>query len=204
MKKAVKILKKKSFIKKEMDRQLGKELSDEIWQNAHEKLDGFLKRYEDLPEGVHLHTDNYIFPSSAIYLSAIEKTEKETAYRIIEDSASALTNKAAKIMNGILAIPGMKSLFVRIWRPLCNKMYGENNGFENVYYPCEKDEFRMDIVSCPFCHYFMELGCPELTKVFCENDDRVYGNLKGIEFKRTSTLGKGADRCDFYFRRKRN
>ena len=202
MNKADKILKKKDFIRKEMERQLGKQLSDEIWKNANEKLNCFLKEYEELPEGVHMHTDNYIFPSSAIYLSLLEKTDKDTAYSIIENSAAALTNKAAEIMNRILMIPGMRSLFVRIWRPLCEKMYGKNNGFENVYYPCEKNEFRMDIVSCPFCRYFSALGCPELTKIFCENDDRVYGNLKGIEFQRTSTLGKGTERCDFYFRRK--
>jgi hypothetical protein len=46
-----------------------------------------------------------------------------------------------------------------------------------------------------------ELGCPELTKIFCENDERVYGNLPGLKFERTGTLGKGAKRCDFYLRK---
>ncbi len=204
MNKADKILRKKTFIRKEMDKALDQKLSDEIWQEAHRKLETFLERYEDLPEGVHMHTDNYIFPSSAIYLSLKERIDEKEAYRIIEDSAAALTSRAAVILNAILKLPGLKLLFVKMWKPLCERMYGKNNGFENVYYPCGKDEFRMDIVSCPFCRYFRELGCPELTKVFCENDDRVYGKLSGIEFKRTTTLGKGADRCDFYFRRKRD
>lgn len=46
--------------------------------------------------------------------------------------------------------------------------------------------------------YFTELGCTELTKIFCANDNRCYGNLPGIEFRRSGTLGTGADRCDFY------
>ncbi len=150
---------------------------------------------------MRLHTDRYIFPSSAIYLSLKECTDENTAYRIIERSATALTGKAAGILNAVLKIPGMKSLFIRMMKTLCEKMYGKDNGFENVYYPDQKDEFRMDITACPFCRYFAETGCPELTKIFCENDDRVYGNLSGIEFRRTSTLGKGSDRCDFYFRR---
>ena len=204
MKKADKILKKKKFIKREMERQFGRRLSDEIWESARERLEGYLKEYEDLPEGVHLHTDNYIFPSSAIYLSAKEKTDQATAYRIVENSASWLTDRAGGLLRGILLIPGFNSLFIRMMKGIYQKMYGKDNGFENIYYPDSKDEFKMDIVSCPFCRYFTKLGCPELTKIFCENDDRVYGRLTGIEFRRTSTLGKGSDRCDFRFRRKRS
>ena len=59
----------------------------------------------------------------------------------------------------------------------------------------------LDIVACPYVRYFTELGCPELAKIYCANDDRVYGNLPGLEFKRTGTLGTGADRCDFYLRK---
>ena len=46
------------------------------------------------------------------------------------------------------------------------------------------------------CHQ-KYVGCPELTKIFCANDDRFYGNLPGLEFRRTGTLGTGASRCDF-------
>ena len=60
----------------------------------------------------------------------------------------------------------------------------------------------MDIISCPYNRYFAELGCPELTKIFCENDDRIYGGLPGLVFERTGTLGKGAPCCDFRIRKK--
>ena len=46
---AEKIMKKKSFIRKDMERQLGKKLSDEIWTDATEKLSELLVRYNDLP-----------------------------------------------------------------------------------------------------------------------------------------------------------
>jgi len=73
--------------------------------------------------------------------------------------------------------------------------------FKNVFYPKEKGAYRMDITACPYNRYFTALGCPELTKIFCENDERTYGNLPGLQFIRTSTLGKGGDRCDFYLKR---
>ena len=59
----------------------------------------------------------------------------------------------------------------------------------------------MDILKCPYCKYCLELGCPELTPLFCENDDYVYGNVSGLRFTRTQTLGKGGDRCDFLMER---
>ena len=34
-----------------------------------------------------------------------------------------------------------------------------------------------------------------------ENDERVYGNLPGVESTRTGTLGLEAERCDYYIRK---
>lgn len=52
-----------------------------------------------------------------------------------------------------------------------------------------------------YCTYFTEQGAFELTKIFCDNDDRTYGDLPGIEFSRTGTMRKGAKCCDFCLRR---
>ena len=100
-----------------------------------------------------------------------------------------------------MKVPGMRSLFVKIWDPMVKKLFGPNNGFQNVFYPKKKGEYRMDVISCPYCRYFTELSCPELTKLYCENDDQIYGNLPGLKFERTGTLGKGAERCDFCIRK---
>lgn len=32
---------------------------------------------------------------------------------------------------------------------------------------------------------------------FCENDVHLYGNLPGLKFTRTKTIGAGDDLCDF-------
>ena len=130
-----------------------------------------------------------------------ERVGQKTAYGFIEDAAVALTGKTAIKLAKLLRLPGMRGLFIRIWDPLTRKIFGPNNGFKNVFHPKEKGAFRMDILACPYFRYFTELGCPELTRIFCENDDRVYGNLPGIAFERTGTLGKGAQRCDFCIRK---
>ena len=38
-------------------------------------------------------------------------------------------------------------------------------------------------------------------RIYCENDERVYGDLPHLKFERTGTLGKGAERCDFYLKK---
>lgn len=198
LEKAEQIMKKKGFIKAEMDKVFPKDQSDKLWNDATMKLAGFLDRYESLPEGVHRHTDSRIFPSSAIYLTIKPLLGEERAYKVIEDAAVTSCAGIQAKLAGLMRVPGMKGLFVKMWDPMTKKIFGSSSGFQNVFYPNKKGEYRMDVTECPYRRYFKELGCPELTKIFCGNDDRIYGNLPGLEFIRTGTLGRGADKCDFY------
>ena len=198
---AEKIMRKKAIIKAELEKTLPKAQSDALWREATARLDGLLARYRALPKGVHIHTDSRILPSAAIYLTAKEAVGPEKAYRIIEDAAvhgcAVIERKLQKLMKQ----PGMPGLFLKAWDPLTKKLFASGNGFQNVFYPKKKGEYRMDVTSCPYCRTFAELGCPELTKIFCENDERIYGRLPGLSFERTGTLGKGAERCDFCLRK---
>ena len=175
---AEKILQKKTVYKNEMDKIMPVEQSDVLWKKAAGKLDSIMEQYGLLPKGVKMHTDK-IFPAAAVYLTVKDAVGGEKAYHIIENAAVIGCADIEKKLQKLMKVPGMRSLFVAK----------------------KKGEYRMDIVSCPYNRYFTELGCPELTKIFCENDDRTYGNLPGLKFVRTGTLGKGADRCDFYIRK---
>lgn len=199
MKTAKQIMEGKLSIKAYMDKQFSN--SDDLWKKAEEKLAQIIENYPDLTKGVHMHTDNYIFPAAAIYLTIKEEVGQEKAYAVIEDSAIEHSSAAGRKIAQMLKLPGMKSLFIKIWNPLTKKLFGKDSGFKNVFYPKRKGEYKMDVVACPYNKYLTELGCPELTKIFCTNDDRCYGNLPGIEFKRSGTIGTGYDRCDFYLRK---
>ena len=194
---AEKIMKKKAVIKAELDNALSKAQSDLLWREATAKLDGLLARYSALPKGVHIHMDSRILPSAAIYLTVKEAVGPEKAYRIIEDAAVQGCARIEKKLQKLMKLPGMQSLFIKAWDPLTKKIFSSGNGFQNVFYAKKKGEYRMDVTSCPYCRTFAELGCPELTRIFCENDERIYGRLPGLKFERTGTLGKGAERCDF-------
>lgn len=190
MKTAAQIMKKKAGVRAEIEKRLPKEQADALWARATEKLASLLARHGDLPKGVRSHTDTRIFPSAAVYLTAKESLGETAAFAIVENAAAELTTRLGKKLSAILRLPGMRSLFIRIWDPMTRRLFGSNNGFENVFYPKKKGEYRMDV-----------LGCPELTRIFCENDERMYGNLPGILFQRTGTLGKDAQRCDFCIRK---
>ena len=185
----------------EVEKHLPKVEADVLWQQATEKLAFILARYTGLPNGMRFHTEARIFPSAAIYLTAKERLGQKTAVSIVENAAIDLTDNMGKKLARLMRLPGMRSLFVRIWDPLVRKVFGPDNGFRNAFYPKQKGEYRMDVLACPYCRYFTELGCPELTRIYCENDERTYGSLPGIAFERTGTLGKGADRCDFRIRK---
>ena len=198
---AEKIMKQKTFIKHEADRQLPKAQSDKLWRKSTAELDKILARYADLAKGVHTHTDNFIFPTAAIYLTFKTAIGEEKAYEIIEKAAAENAGTAGRKLAKFMRIPGMPSMFIKLWDPMTRKMFGEKSGFRNKFYQKKKGEYRMDILECPYNKYFTELGCPELTKIFCRNDELSYGNLPGLKFIRTSTLGMGGERCDFYLRR---
>ena len=172
MTKAQKIMKKKAFIREEMEKQLTEKQSEYLWRKATKRLNDILKEYEALPKGVRTHTDQFIFPAAAIYLTAKEHIPAKKAYSIIENAAVTSTTAMGEKLAKLMKIPGMCRLFISLWDPISRKMFGETCGFKNVFYPKEKGAYRMDIIACPYNRYFTELGCPELTKIFCDNDER--------------------------------
>ncbi len=195
-------LNKKLNIKHRLEIKAGYEKADEIWNRAKEILPGIEKKYSHLPKITRVHLSR-ILPSAAIQLAAKEITgNPELGYNAIAEASWAKCVNLGNKIKQMTRIPGFNNFFIKMWNPLCKKVFGPKAGFKNVFYPKKKGEYRMDIVECPYYRIFTELGTPELTKIFCINDEYMYGDLPGIEFKRTSTLGKGGDKCDFCLRLK--
>lgn len=194
--KAMDLEKKKDF-KKLLTLEVGKQEADRIWDDAKKRLSDIEHEHPDIPAGVKMHTD-FIFPSAAIYLAIKEARSAELGYKVISTISWDKSRKMGRMLSCLVKIPGFRKWFVKMWDPISHKAFGESAGFENVFYPPKEGEFRMDILKCPYDRYFRELGCPELTKVFCINDECSYGNIPGLNFVRTQTLGKGGEKCDFY------
>jgi hypothetical protein len=145
---------------------------------------------------VDTHTDGFIFPAAAIYF-ALKEYAPDEAYDIMKTTMKKKSEQSGKSLAKMARIPGFTRFFLSLWPPVSRKMFGEASGFKNVFYPTPKGCFRMDITQCPYHKYLTELGCPELNVLFCDNDVYSYGNIPGLKFTRTKTIGAGDELCDF-------
>lgn len=196
-------LDQKIRIKENLIAEVGAREAETIWNRAKEILQEIEARYPDLPKGQRMHA-GFIFPAAAIQLAVKEiKGDPGLGYRAISEASWAKSREMGARLRKTARIPGFKRFFVKMWGPISKKMFGPDAGFQNVFYPKEKGAYRMDIVRCPYNSYFAELGTPELTKIFCINDECTYGDIPGLQFIRHTTLGTGGDKCDFYVRVKR-
>jgi hypothetical protein len=56
-----------------------------------------------------------------------------------------------------------------------------------------------DARDCFYVNVLTTYGAPELTAHLCAADHLLFGDLPGISWERTQTLGRGDDRCNFRF-----
>ena len=195
-KKTIKTLKSKKAFKDEITLRLSPEQCKKVWRDAHRRLYKMYVEHQDLEKGVAMHTDAFIFPAAAIYL-AMKDVDPDMAYDVMKKIMAERSTKTGQTIAKWCKIPGFRKFFLNMWDSISHKMFGEASGFKNVFYPREKGCFRMDITQCPYNKYLTEQGCPELNILFCENDVHVYGNLPGLKFSRTKTIGAGDELCDF-------
>ena len=195
-KKARKVMKSKKLFKTEIAKRFAPSETEKIWADAENRLFELYASHTDLPKGVSAHTDSFIFPAAAIYL-AMKEADSEIAYDIMKTKMAEKSDKMGQMIAKCCRFPGFKKFFLSMWDTMSHKMFGETAGFKNVFYPKEKTCFRMDITQCPYHTYLTEAGCPELNILFCENDVHSYGNLPGLKFTRTKTIGAGDELCDF-------
>ena len=195
-KKTIKTMKGKKAFKDEITARLSFAECEKIWHDAHKRLYRMYADHQDLPKGIAIHTDGFIFPAAAIYL-AMKEIDPDIAYDVMKKIMAEKSTKTGQTIAKWCRIPGFSKFFLGMWDGVSHKMFGEASGFKNVFYPKEKGCFRMDIIQCPYNKYLTEQGCPELNILFCENDVHAYGNLPGLKFTRTKTIGAGDDLCDF-------
>jgi hypothetical protein len=64
------------------------------------------------------------------------------------------------------------------------------------------DTYAVNVYQCFIHDTLLEFGAGELTTLFCSTDDWLSEALPKIQWKRTQTLGRDGDCCDFNWCRK--
>ena len=187
-------------IKKDLVRRYGRETVQRIWEKAGRNWEELCVRYAHLPEKMKQHTDGQMFRMAAVYM-ALKEAYPEIALEMLETGVEREGRRIAKLLSCVLHIPGMDAVFLRIFAQMLDSSFNEDAGFKSTKLCMSKEEVRFDINQCPYCKYLTEIGCPEIIRFSCEIDEWIYGNLPGLKFERTGTLGTGANSCDFCLKR---
>lgn len=188
-----------TYLLGELRKKLGKEQTDALVSDAINLCNELCNRYRDLPKKGKIHTERMIFPRAAIYLQMIQYISREEAISLIEESVRIGVEPDRKRLHALTKLPFLRPLFFKIFHKMVGTMFNGDAGFKFAEIESDSKRYRVDVLQCPYMKYCELLGCKELTATFCLSDDRVYGNMCGITFRRQGTIGRGSDKCDFYF-----
>lgn len=186
------------FIHKELVKLYGEDTTSRIFALAEKYYADCELLCWNASKGERQHLDGTILPTVSIY-KALQEIDPDNALTSAHTVMMNVCEVGGTFMRGMLKLPGLKSAFMWLLPKMAVNMFGENCGFQYENYEASKTLLKMDMTACPYCRYARLFGTPELTPVFCDSDFATYGNLPGIKFERTQTLGTGESRCDFQF-----
>ncbi len=190
-----------SFLLNEVSKKIGEKQTDVLLDDAVNLCNKWCDEYKGLSKKEKVHTERMIFPRAAIYLQMIKYIPREEAIALIENAVKIGVEPDRKRLHAATKIPFIRPLFFKIFHKMVGTMFNGDAGFEFEEIEYDNKHYKVDVLQCPYAKYCELLGCKELTSTFCFSDDRVYGDMRGITFERQGTIGRGSDKCDFYFYR---
>lgn len=189
---------KLGFIKKQLVKIYGKEKTDVIVDLAQKHYQECLELCKDASKGEWTHLEDTILPTTAVYKALLE-VDNENALINTNDIIINLCETGGSILNNILKVPGMLSVFMKVLPKMAVKLFGRECGFDYINFEANKNRMQMVMTMCPYVKYAKRFQVEELMPVFCNSDFATYGSLEKITFRRTETLGTGGSKCDFSF-----
>ena len=182
-----------------IEKMSGTEKADEVLEMAHKRYYELLEENKNEPEAMDPHTKERIYPGISVFESLLKAGySREDAAQVIYDFYDTAAKKGAKKLQTILKVPGLYKKIPQIASKMIDKSFGADAGFLSVKQKVNKDVMHIDMIICPYNDICRKYGCPEIIKAFCHSDDIAYGNMHPkLIWGRTTTLGRGGDRCDF-------
>jgi hypothetical protein len=184
--------------------------ADFIAAVTRESLVEFEKLIPDLPyiggEQNPL-TGNLVFSASALAFYRVMKRHGKSVeeigallYRIME----VWIRRYPRFIRRLMGTYYLSKLSQRLSRRRAllsqERRYAGDWVFEYVEGDGETFDWGRDYVECGIVKFLYSQGADELTPYLCLTDYALFGAL-GIELKRTMTLAKGCQKCDFRFKK---
>lgn len=189
------------FLEEDCIRQFGEETGRRLLaqaEAAYQALLGETGRYRDA--AVREHLRGKLLPMMAYYqaLRAAGTDQGEALDYVRKETRRAAAAQKEK-MKSLGRLPFAYTLF-RLGAKKHMKKNFPPEGWATEWVRCDGREIHFDLHRCIYRELTKRCGCPELCRVYCENDNLVFsGLLPGIRFARAGTLGDGAPCCDFHF-----
>lgn len=147
------------------------------------------------------HYEEGILPSLALYQTLREECgSQEAALEELDRIIAAQVEQSGR--RRLVQILGrMPDSFavLRIVNRWAMKVQYPREGWRFEWVEDSDQCIAYDARECFYLNVLTACGAPELTAHLCVVDDLLYGQLPGISWERTKTLGRGDDRCDFRF-----
>ena len=90
-------LQEKEAFRKEISGRLSQSECEKIWHDAHKRLYKMHAEHQELPKGVAMHTDSFIFPAAAIYL-AMKESDPNMAYEVMKKIMAEKSGKRGRMI----------------------------------------------------------------------------------------------------------
>ena len=148
------------------------------------------------------HLESQILPGIAAYETLQSVMPKEEALETVHAYVERKAWRLKKIFLKLMRIPGLYKKVPEIFAKQTPKLFGTTAGFAADEIQVSGGVWRIDMTKCPYNDACVKYGCPELSHCFCDSDDITYDGLHPkLIWRRTKTLGRGGDCCDFCLKR---
>lgn len=168
----------------------------DIWSKIASCYDDTWAQYSGVNDALKKHL-KYMIPYIAVYKVLFEDDRNDALELVAEQAKMNAIEKRKDNEAYSSRFPG---LFIKKCRKLPKSFYTEKAGFEVVELESPSDECSFVIKKCPYNVICTENGCPELVKVFSDNDLFLYANLPNISFKRDGSLEAEEGECEYRFK----
>lgn len=146
------------------------------------------------------HLESNILSGLALYQVLRETFGEQAALAEVQRVFAAWVASRRYPFGALNLVPRAFDVFRRLVR-LQMKMRYPPEGWEIEYRDDNSQSIAFDIHRCFYLDVLTAYGAPELTASFCAGDDVLFAKLPPlITWERTTTLGRGGDRCDFCWR----
>jgi len=158
----------------------------------------FCKHPSVYNESLREHLVKNILPGLALYQVLLEEgIETPDALSFVSRAFRESTQASGIPIRAVARTPAYFPMLRKLTPGVLERSFPEE-GFKIEWVENSPQSVAFNIHECYYLKTLTDYGVPELTQVYCNIDDMLYGETSPyVRWERTCTLGRGDEVCDF-------